>query len=324
MAGGAVMSLEFQSWLAPLFVRFVAIKRAGGYLYNSQEYALKNFDRYLDEHAPFAPLREKTIVAYLASLDRLSPRGRDNIIDVVWQALAFAQRHDAKTDPLPPRPPRTPINFRLRSPRIISYKEIRSIIATARCLPQAHHLRCATYATLYGLLFATGMRISEALALDVGDFNIIDGLLTVRRGKFDKTRILPLKASTSQTLIKYINDPRRPIGNSATDPLFVSSRKQRLASYTASDTFKKVCIAAAIGEPLPHLHDLRHSFTVHCVLKWYRMNRDINALLPALSTYLGHVSVENTRTYLQSNGLLLEEASKRFSVRCAQLDEVLS
>ena len=87
---------------------------------------------------------------------------------------------------------------------------------------------------------------------------------------------------------------------------------------------KALCVTAAIGEPLPCLHDIRHSFAVQCVLAWYRANRDVNTLLPALSTYLGHVSVENTRVYLQANGLLLDEANQRFSTKTAQLDEVLS
>jgi integrase len=318
------MSRKFQSWLAPLLARFVALKRAGGYLYNTQERALVNFDRYLDEHVPKAPFHEKSIIAYLASLEQLSPKARDTVINVVWQALSFAQRHDAKIAPLPPRPPRAPRNFRLRPPRIVSHKEICSIIAVARRLSHPHHLCSATYATLFGLLFATGIRIHEALGLDVGDFNIADRLLTIRCGKFDKSRILPLKTSTSEALVKYIRDHRRLTGTGTTDPIYVSSQKRRMATCTAGKTFRKVCITASIDDPLPRLHDLRHSFTVHCVVKWYRANCDVNALLPVLSTYLGHVSVENTRTYLRANGLLLEEAGKRFSARCAQLDEVLS
>jgi integrase len=324
MAGGGIMSRKYRSWLAPQFERFVALKRAGGYHFVTQENLLQKFDDYLDDHAPAEPLLNETIGAYLASLARLSPRGRDNVISVVWQALAFAERHGARIDTLPPRPPSAPSNFRLRPPRIISRKEFSSIIAKARQLQPTHHLRSATYATLYGLLFATGMRISEALGLDVGDLDIETGLLTVRHGKFDKTRVLPLKSSTVAALEKYISDPRRPIGKAATDPLFISGRKRRLSLSSAGATFKRLSIASSIDKPLPHLHDIRHSFTVLCVMKWYRENRDVNNLLPALSTYLGHISVENTRTYLIANGLLLEEAKRRFSIKSAALDEVMS
>ena len=161
------------------------------------------------------------------------------------------------------------------------------------------------------------MRIGEALALNVGDVDIQTHLLTIRHGKFGKTRILPLKTSTAKALENYIRDPRRPIGTSTTAPVFVSGRSHRLIHMLASSNLKTLCMSASIAEPLPRLHDLRHSFAVRCVMRWYHEERDVNVLLPVLSTYLGHVSVENTRRYLQANGLLLEEASRRFSAKSA-------
>lgn len=318
------MRQGFQSWLARQFKRFVALKRSGGYLYNTQEGLLSDFDSYLCDHAPQEPLTRETIVAYLKSLERLSPRGRDNIISVVWQALAFALRHGARIETLPPQPKKAPANFRLRPVRIVSPEELCSIITAAEDLQPSHRLRPVTYATLYGLLFTTGMRIREALGLDVGDVDLGTQLLTVRQGKFGKARVLPIKESVVAVLERYISDPRRPVGKAATDPLFVSRRKTRLSHSASLSTFRSLSIAASIDKPLPCLHDLRHSFAVRCVLKWYQANRDVNVLLPALSTYLGHISVENTRAYLQANGLLLEEANRRFSNKSARLDEVLS
>jgi integrase len=320
------MSSRFQSWLAPQFERFVQIKRAGGADYRTQERLLAQFDCHLLEHAPKPPLRRETLVDFLKELGRLSPRGRDNVVSVVWQAVAFSRTHDAKIDSLPPRPPRAPSRFRQRPIRLVSDEEIRAIIAQARRLPRAraNQLCPATYATLYGLLYATGIRIGEALALDIGDLDLHDGLLTVHRGKFDKSRVLPLRSSTVAALQRYVNDPRRQVGRTAAMPLFVSIQQRRLECSTAYRTFKSLCTAAGIAHPLPRQHDLRHSFAVQRVVAWYQQNRDVNALLPALSTYLGHVSVENTRTYLQANGLLFEQASKRFSARAARLDEVLT
>lgn len=317
------MSQHFRSRLATQFERFVALKRAGGCHYRSQEDLLKGFDRHLVEHAPKAPLRHHDLIDFLTTLDRLSPRGRDNAIDVVWQALAFARLHGARIDSSP-RPPRAPNCLRIRQPRLIAHEQRSATIAAARSLPPTHRLRPATYATLYGLLFATGMRIGEALALDVGDLDREAGLLDVRRGKFGKSRVLPLRASTAAALQRYIDDPRRPIERTASAPLFVSGRHRRLAYSIASQTFKERSQAVGISPPMPRLHDIRHSFAVLCVVDSYRAGRDVNALLPALSTYLGHVSVENTRTYLQANALLLNEASQLFCNRSAQLDQVLS
>lgn len=318
------MSGDFRSWLAPIFCRFVALKRASGYEFRSGEGSLRRFDTYLDENVPAAPLTRQAIVDYLESLDKLSPRGRDNQISVVWQALIFARRHGARIDPLPGRPRCAPSSFRIRPVRIVSQEEIASIITAARSLEPSHHLRSATYATLFGLLYATGVRISEALSIDVGDIDWNAGLLTIRHGKFGKTRVLPLKSSVVEALDKYLTDPRRKVGRAATNPVFVSNRNRRLSSCAAMGSLKKLCIIASIKKPFPRLHDFRHSFAVSCVMRWYRKEKDVNALLPALCTYLGHVSVEHTRIYLQANGILLEEASRRFSLKSSQLDEVLS
>lgn len=318
------MIRQFQSWLAPQFGRFVALKRAGGADYRTQEGLLAGFDRYLAEHAPVSSLPQETLVDFLATLDRLSPRGRDNVVDVVWQALVFARRYDARIDALPPRPPTAPANFRLRPPCIISRKEMCAITAAALRLLPSHTLRPVTYATLYGLLFTTGIRIGEARALDIGDLDFDAGQLSVRHGKFGKNRVLPLRDSTVAALERYVDDPRRPIGRAATAPLFVSQRRRRLSYNIANKTFKTLCATAGIGRPLPRLHDLRHSFVVLTVLRWYQEHRNVDTLLPILSTYLGHVSVENTCIYLHENALLLDEANQRFSHKTARLDAVLS
>jgi len=321
------MSVRFQSWLAPMFERFVAVKRSGGADYTTQACHLVAFDRYLAAGAHGAPLRRHTLLAFVATLERLSPRGRDNVLSVVWQALHFARRHGARMELLPVRPPKAPASFRLRSPRIVTVDEIRAILAQARMLRGRRRVdahRSVTYPTLFGLLFATGIRIGEALGLDVADVDFDAGLVTIRRGKFGKSRVLPLQPCTLAALRRFIDDPRRPVARAATCPLFVSSERRRLSRSTVSWTFESTCTRAGLAAPLPRLHDLRHSFCVLSVASWYRDQRDVNALLPALSTYLGHLSVQNTRAYLQQNGLLLEHACRRFSIKTHKLDEVLS
>lgn len=321
------MTSRFQSWLAPQLDRFIALKRAGGYQYTAQEAFVRRFDRYLSEHTPCPPLHRDALWKYVASLESLSPRGRDNVVSVVWQALRFARAHGSRIDPLPPRPPAVPPSFRVGAPRLVMVDDIRAVISVARHLPPTRKstdaIRCATYATLFGLLFATGMRISEALSADIGDLDLDAGLFTVRRGKFGKTRVLPLKESTVAALARYVDDPRRRVGTHTTAPLFVSARARRLTYTTASKVFASLCVSAKVREPVPHLHHLRHSFSVLRVVAWYREGRDVNALLPALSTYLGHASVEATRVYLRQNGLLLEQACRLFSIKTAALDEVL-
>jgi integrase/recombinase XerD len=189
-------------------------------------------------------------------------------------------------------------------------------------LPPVDSLRPATTATLLGLLYTTGMRIGEALALDVGDLDCGDRILTVRKGKFGKSRALPLRESTIEALVLYLHHPLRPMGTDASAPLFVSRRRRRLADPTARLAILKSCLAAGISKPLPRPHDFRHTFAIGRVEAWYAQGRDVNALLPTLSTFLGHVSVENTRIYLIANGTLLEQAAVRFAHHTSALDEV--
>ncbi len=283
------MNAPFHSWLAPMFVRFVAVKRSGGTDYTTQARHLAGFDRYLVRDAHRAPLRRDTLLAFVSTLERLSPRGRDNVVSVVWPALRFARTHGARVEALPPEPAKAPPYSRLCAPRIVMAEEIRAVLEQARKLSgkkrtDAH--RAVTYPTLIGLLFATGMRMSA--------------------------------------LERFIADSRRPVAHGHAIPLFVSSLRRRLSQPVVGSTFKTLCRRAGLVAPLPRLHDLRHSFAVLTVVRWYRDDRDINALLPALSTYLGHVSVQNTRAYLQQNGLLLEHACHRFAVKTDRLDEVLA
>lgn len=312
---------SFRSWLAPHFERFVALKRASGASYVAQEGLLLAFDRHVCANTPEPPLTVESVIQYLVSPTR-SPRAQDNIVSVVWSSLAFARRHGGRVEALPERPPKPPRYFRQRQPRIVSAEEVGDLMAAARQMPPLNILRPATMATLIGLLYATGIRIGEALALNIGDLDPRESLLTVVRGKFGKSRVLPLRESTSSALVRYIEDPRRPIGTRADAPIFVSSLKRRLAQPTASGALKAVCQRAEISKPWPRPHGFRHTFAISRVAAWYAEGRNVESLLPILSTYLGHSSVENTRLYLTANGALLEQAGALFAYQTRILDEV--
>ncbi len=312
----------FISWLAPHFERFVALKRASGARYVRQRNLLLAFDRYLHTNVPKPPVLRETVIQYLASRDGLSSQSRNNVVAVLWPALGHAIRHGASIEPLPARPPRSPGTWRQRQPRIVTPTEVQGLLAAARELPPQSTLRPATTATLLGLLYTTGIRIGEALALDVGDLNLEDRILIIRKGKFGKSRCVPLLESTAEALVRYISHPLRPLGTEASAPFFVSAYRRRLSYRTAHLIIYRACQLAEIPDPWPRPHDFRHTFAVLRVAAWYDDGRDVDALLPALSTYLGHASVENTRLYLITNGVLLERARARFEDKTSALDEV--
>ncbi|HEY4812592.1 MAG TPA: tyrosine-type recombinase/integrase [Solirubrobacteraceae bacterium] len=314
--------IRFSSWLAPYFRRFVQLKRAGGAAFDTQERLLARFDRFVGPRRR-PPLRRQVLVDYLGSLAPLFARSRENAISLVWDALAHSQRHGAEID-LVARPPSPGGSLRRQRPQVIMLPEVERILVAARNLPPTGGLRSATTATLIGLLYATGIRIGEAHALDVGDLDIEAKVLTVRRGKFGKARLLPVRASTVQALQAYMAHPRRRAAKESGSPLFVSGRGRRLVHGVALPNFRAACHIAGIAQPYPRLHDLRHSYAVCRLADWYAQGRDVDSLLPILSTYLGHVSIENTRTYLTANGLLLDRAATIFAAKTTFLDEVRS
>lgn len=320
------MTYCFTSWLATHFERFVQLRRASGAAYVGERRMLLAFDRYLDARASQPPLLAETVTDYVASLGRMLPRSRDNVIAVLWPAIAYAKRHGAGVTGLPARPPAAPGNLRQRPPRILTAAEMCDLLAAARCLTSfIHQHRAETIATVLGLLYCTGLRLGEAVALDVGDFDQRDRILTVRQGKFGKSRALPLLDSTAEALVRYLHDPRRQwVGTRAGSAFFVSCRRTRLNHQSIARDLAIVCKSAAIDEPWPRPHDLRHTFAISRVATWYQQGRDVNALLPVLSTYLGHVSVENTRLYLVANAALLGHAAARFERHTSRLDRVES
>ncbi len=313
----------FTSWLAPHFDGFVALKHASNVRYDSQRKLLLAFDRYLEKKPAEPPLLRETVMQYMASLDRLTPRGRDNVVSVVWQSLGYALRHGASVEPLPARPHMAPQGYRQRQPRLVTITETRRLLTGAREL-SPNTLRPETTAALIGLLYTTGIRIGEALALDAGDLDTKNRILSIRYGKFGKSRCLPLLESTAEALVRYLEHPLRPLGTEASAPFFVSGYRRRLSCTTARQAIYSACRITEFSKPWPRPHDFRHAFAVSRVASWYREGRDVDSLLPVLSTYLGHVSLENTRRYLIANGVLLEQAGARFEYQTRALDEVLS
>ena len=311
---------EFSSWLADPFRRHVALKRAGSRDFSSQAYILSRFDRYLEAKGVCAPLTRADLHDYLDSQRHLSPRGQGNVVCVVWPALAFARRHGAAVEPLPERPRPAPARARLREPFVLSLSQVERLLAATHRLAPKRPYAPRTYATFFGLLYTTGLRVGEACALDVGDFDRRDATLLVRAGKFRKTRLLPIPSSTAIALGRYLDDPIRPSLTTDSAPCFVSSVRRRLTRQAARQTLRKAAELSDVqdaGRP-PRPHDLRHTFAVHRVLTWYREGRDVNALLPVLSTYLGHARPSHTYTYLRSAELLINEVAQRFE-RAADL-----
>ena len=188
------------------------------------------------------------------------------------------------------------------TPYLYSDADIRAIIAAAAGLRP--RFRAATYQALISLLAVSGIRIGEALALDGGDLDADGGMLIVRDAKFGKTRLVPLHPSTTAALTRYaaLRDEHHP--RPAAPALFLSTAGTRLLHSNVGLTFNQLTAQAGLTRRSaacrPRIHDVRHSFTVATVLGWYRDGADVAAMMPRLSTYLGHADPKHTYWYLSA------------------------
>jgi len=306
--------LEFHSCLAPQIERFIRLRQLSGTDYQSQARLLCYFDRFLSEEKIKEPRLTRRITdRYLQTLAHLTPRVRYNRFCVVRQLCRYLFR----TDPLTymPEPIRSITPQAAHRPYIYSEAEIGALLAAASLLPPPDSLRPHTYKTLLGLLYSTGIRIGEALALNLEDFHGAEGRLFIAEGKFHKARWVPLSTSTCGALQSYLDRRIRIKPHSPDSPLFLNQRSRRLHHCTVNQTFRRLLNQCKIthGEPAaPRIHDLRHTFAVHRLLAWYKDGKDVNARLPWLATYMGHVDIYSTQVYLQATPELTEQVARRF------------
>jgi integrase len=199
------------------------------------------------------------------------------------------------------------------APYIYSREEIAALTGAARAFTPA--LRAATYETVIGLMAVTGLRLGEAVALDRADVDLGDGALHVRAARPSKHREVPLHESTTEALRRYsrLRDDRWL--SPQTPAMFVASQGQRLTTGQFQQTFRQLIGVVGLegrGERArPRPHDLRHTFAVRTLLDWHRAGVDIDARLPLLSTFLGHINPESTYWYLQAVPELLAVVARR-------------
>jgi integrase len=202
------------------------------------------------------------------------------------------------------------------TPHIYTDAEIADLVAAAGRLPPQGTLRPATYETLFGLIAATGLRISEALHLRCSDVDLGQGQLTVRRTKFHKSRLLPLHPTVTAALSRYDAVRRQHIAFDPDALFFVSPSGAGLPDRTVHCVFER--LRAALGwvargnHPAPRIHDLRHTFICRRVMLWHERGADIDNAMLALTTYVGHVKVSDTYWYLSGVPELMAVAGRRF------------
>lgn len=202
------------------------------------------------------------------------------------------------------------------TPHIYTDREIVDLLAAASHLSPKGSLRPATYETLFGLIAATGLRISEALNLRCADVDLTQGLLTVRQTKFRKSRLVPLDPTVTNALSRYTALRRRHVPTPRQGCFFASSSGARLVNRTVHGVFqqlrRQLRWRARGGHTAPRIHDLRHTFVCRRVKLWHAQGAHIDHAMLALSTYVGHAKISDTYWYLTGVPELMAVAAGRF------------
>jgi integrase len=279
-------------------------------------FKLPHYDKPLGD---FVDYLARSRSAYLTSPQAIAWATQPRDVHPAWWAHRLSMvrgfaKHLQASDPRHEVPPFEALPFhRPRStPYIYEPAEIAALLTATTTLRSP--LTVATYRTLLGLIAVTGLRGGEAVALDDGDVERRHGLLVIRKTKFGKTREVPLHATTLRALVRYAHERDRLAPRRRTRSFFVSLAGTRLIYSCVHRTFLHLVGAAGLADRRPRrprIHDLRHAFAVRTVLGWYRGGVDVEAKLPMLSTYLGHIRPSSTYWYLSAVPELLEAATIR-------------
>jgi integrase/recombinase XerD len=290
---------------------YLTLRRSLGYKLGRTGQLLHRFVSHL-EAAGAATVTTGNALAWATE-----PAGAD---PTYWRARLAAARGFARyLAPLVPGtevPPRGLLpgpHSRRAVPYLYSSAEVAALMTAAGAIRTP--LRAATYQTLIGLLAATGMRVGEAISLDRADLAAGQGLLTIRSGKFGKSRQLPLHASVLQAMDGYAGLRDSACRRPATPAFFVSVTGTRLIYKNVHFTFHQLTQAAGLQPRSPacrpRIHDLRHTFAVAALARWHADGGDVTARLPLLSTWLGHAGPAGTYWYLTGTPELMALAAAR-------------
>lgn len=290
-------------------VDYLSVRREFGY-------ALTNAGRWLGHFVDYCEERGNDVVttelafAWATQSAHDAPVHRAMRLSAVRGFARYLQALDPRTTVPPTR--LLAHGYRRPAPYLYSSAEAWSLMRAAREL--SPELRAVTTEAVLGLLFASGVRIGEALGLDRDAVDLTEGVLTIRHSKFDRSREVPLHPTCVEALRAY-EQRREHLVPRATSPAFFLSDTGDRVPYERFRTDFRALVAKVPIAPPPsghvRIHDARHTFCVNVLARWHDEGADVRALLPSLSTYMGHVSPSSTYWYLSASPQLLEHAVTR-------------
>jgi site-specific recombinase XerD len=303
--------------LETLITQYITFRKSLGLGFQKPTQILRAFCRALGPEIAVAEIDPGQVKAFLDGAGPITSNWHQKH-STLRMFFDYGVKHGLITSaPLPARIPKRPSTH---VPHIYTQDELRRLLeATTTFRKRYQKLHPETLRTLLLLLYGAGLRVSEALALNLADVDLEAGLLTIRETKFHKTRLLPIGADLNRALTNYaVKRSQDTKPQDADSPFFIGEDRSRLSYDTVNQAFRKLRAKAGVirtdgARYQPRIHDLRHSFAVDRLTTWYRAGADVRRLLPKLSTYLGHAHLSDTQVYLTMTPELLEAASERFA-----------
>lgn len=309
-----------------LINQYLQLRRSIGSILQGAEYTLNKFNLYLARYFPDAKIVTKPmIVGYLQAGNHVHASTLYLRFIHLRQFCRFL--FQLNPDNYVPESRLIKRGPTVRLPHIYTTEEAMKLIRLARMLTPNGSLRPHTYSTLIALLWVSGLRIREALKLNLEDVDTDNAVLHIRESKFFKSRLVPLALSSAAALETY----RRLRAEHGHDqrpgaPFFINECARRcshsMVGITFRDLVRQLGIRTVQGRN-PRLHDFRHSFATTYLNEVYQKGKDPNASLPLLATYLGHVKIRNTQIYLHPAAGLLATAGQMFYEHVHKSDNLL-
>jgi site-specific recombinase XerD len=298
-----------------LVTQYVAFRRALGERATATEGVLLSFCRAVGPHTPVRRIRRRTVSGFLGSTEPVTRTWhfKYSILKGFFR-FAVSRGHLCEA-PLPTAVPKYPPTV---VPYIYSRQELRRLLdAIPPCHRPSSDLAPLTLRAMLLLLYGAGLRRGEVLGLSVADIDLPNGLLTIRDGKFFKTRLVPVGRHLVEVLSDYARWRTAAHPSAVAANFFVGRHGKEISPRTFERAFTRLLQHMGLRRTdgsryQPRLHDLRHTFAVHRLTEWYRQGADVQRLVYDLSGYLGHARLAHTQVYLTMTPELLGQAGASF------------
>lgn len=291
---------EFNSAAGKILEEFVKEKIACGYSYTTRMKALCRFDRFLlNKGLNRCELPQKLVLEWLRKRSNETRKTQRIRFNLIQQFAKFMGNRGYRA--YIPDSKLTPVVREDFAPYIFTHEQLQRIFTETDFFQPSplSPYRHIIMPELFRLTYGCGLRISEVLKLTLANTDLKEGILIIRKSKFDKDRFVPMVPEQTERLKAMLVK----LGNRTPKSyLFPSSDESRWNQNSIGEIFRGILLRCGIAHggrrKGPRIHDLRHTFAVHRLAKWYREKADLDVKLPVLAAYMGHKNIANTQRYL--------------------------